>query len=69
MTTDHDDQLHVEAKRNRSLDRELAQRLGRPAPAGEDASGRYLHELVRAPRVAEHGAGITAAAASEPTTG
>jgi RNA polymerase primary sigma factor len=54
MTTDHDDQLHAEAQRNRSLDRELAQRLGRPAPAGEEASGRYLHELVRVPRVAGH---------------
>jgi RNA polymerase sigma factor (sigma-70 family) len=53
MTTEHDDQLHAEARRNRSLDRDLAHRLGRPQPAGEEASGPYLHEVVRAPRMAE----------------
>jgi RNA polymerase primary sigma factor len=53
MPTEHDDQLHAEARRNRSLDRDLAHRLGRPQPSGGEASGRYLHEVVRAPRMAE----------------
>jgi RNA polymerase primary sigma factor len=52
MTPRHDDQLRDEARRNRALDRDLAQRLGRPEPAGEEASGRFLRELVRAPRLA-----------------
>jgi RNA polymerase primary sigma factor len=53
MSTDRDDHVHEQASRNRSLDRELAQRLGRPAPTGEDASAGFVHELVTAPRMAE----------------
>jgi RNA polymerase primary sigma factor len=54
MTTEHDDQLRDEAQRNRALDRELAQRLGRPKPAGEEGSAQRLRDVVRAPRMAEH---------------
>jgi RNA polymerase sigma factor (sigma-70 family) len=53
MSTDRDDHVHEQASRNRSLDRELAQRLGRPAPTGEDASAGFVHDLVTAPRMAE----------------
>ena len=52
MTTEHDDQLRDDARRNRALDRTLAQRLGRPQPAGDEASGRFLRDLVGAPRLA-----------------
>jgi RNA polymerase primary sigma factor len=52
VRTDHDGQLRDEARRNRALDRELAQRLGRPEPAGEEAGARFLRDVVRTPRLA-----------------
>ena len=54
MTSDHDDLLGEQAIRNRSLDRELAQRLGRPEPAGEEASASFLRDVVQARHLAEH---------------
>jgi RNA polymerase primary sigma factor len=53
MTTHHDEHLREQASRNRALDRELAQRLGRPEPTGEEASAGFLRELVGAPRMPE----------------
>jgi RNA polymerase primary sigma factor len=41
----------VEARHARRRDRELSDRLGGPAPRGEVASGRYLRELGRGPRL------------------
>jgi DNA-directed RNA polymerase sigma subunit (sigma70/sigma32) len=54
VTTDHDDRLDEHAIRNRSLDRELAQRLGRPEPACEEASAGFLRDVVQARRLAAH---------------
>jgi RNA polymerase primary sigma factor len=53
VTSEHDHHLRSESQRNRSLDRDLAKRLGRPEPAGEEASAHYLHDLVRTPRPSE----------------
>jgi RNA polymerase primary sigma factor len=43
--------LGLEARHARLRDRELTDRLGGPAPRGEVASGRYLRELGRGPRL------------------
>jgi RNA polymerase primary sigma factor len=54
MTSSHDDSLGEQTSRNRSLDRELAQRLGRPEPAGEEASASFLRDAVQARHLARH---------------
>jgi RNA polymerase primary sigma factor len=50
MTTEQIEHVHEQASRNRSLDRELAERLGRPGPTGEPASEGFVQALVAAPR-------------------
>jgi RNA polymerase primary sigma factor len=53
MTSDHDDHLGAEARRNRTLDRDLARTLGRPEPSRREASADYLRELIDAPPLAD----------------
>jgi RNA polymerase primary sigma factor len=53
MTTERDNHVHEQASRNRSLDRALAARLGRPGPTGEAASAGFVRDLVTAARISE----------------
>jgi RNA polymerase sigma factor (sigma-70 family) len=51
FTSEESDAVAVEAQEAQRRDRELSDRLGAPAPQGESASGRYLRELGRGPRL------------------
>jgi RNA polymerase primary sigma factor len=51
FTSEESEAVGVEAHQARRRDRELSDRLGGPAPRGEAASARYLHELGRGPRL------------------
>jgi RNA polymerase sigma factor (sigma-70 family) len=51
FTGEESEAVGLEAQKARRRDRELSERLGGPAPRGETASGRYLRDVGRGPRL------------------